>query len=1209
MKLKKGKLFDGKKIEEFLSERYPQILLFLILFLISILSIREGMNILSNDNYSPELNPFLSVSRYLQSPAWRGYRVLGFASESEQADIFRSVFFSVLDLFLPRWSLAQIFSLLSLFIGTFSMAFLAKLFIKDYVSKKYSGIVFLMTGVVYLTTLWTAWVFNFNMMPYITQYGFLPLLLLSIYLLCKKIDLKRFLFFLLASILFTSSSVIATVFFVDVVFISLFTIYFGLLNKLNYKKIGLILGVFIVTQLFWLLPFIQYTFSASQDIIDSYTNRSITANTIDLEAGMMTLVNSARFYTRLLGTVDNPGNGSYIFPMSEDFQAYDIFKVVGLIPILLSIIGLIFVIAKKKWKLLPIWVVLFGTLFLIKNQNPPFGEVYIWLQENIGLFKQVFRWISSKLGQAYLIVLVITTGIGILYLFDFFVSYFPKRLRKLFLVIPVVFLLSCFLFYSEYLFRGQLFTDRAIVNLPSQYYSLKEELAGDEVSRIFYAPPANNGYFREYNWGFVGSQFLGYILPNPLMDMSLAIGSNVGENAMLELANDFNSGDISELNSDLEKYDTKYILIDRSLIKGRYGYAINWNLVDEYTKYWEKVWSQDFLELYSLKEVKTGKYIESYGKSDVLDNGVFVRKHPREPIFSPLNVNLSDGYVKGNYLYKEINYEGVDTILYSDFKEIDISTLPTNVRKTGLSIVLSPSLPSVNNLYNESYRGFTLPSQEQHLYVIGQSVFTQNELEREVNIYDEWSSIKNVYIVPISSLKTSNLTKTFSEVEPGDCSGGDYKVLPNVTPQTITSGFTIEGTSQLPCLYTDIKLDKRKEYALKLNFNWENEEDTFIGYCLSSAQMQGCLNKEKFLYTGEGFGDVSLTIPKLVSGGDDISLTLYAFSPKGQRAELLIRDIQLQYSSEFVRLNPVEEDIDQKEKMLEIENGQELLIKIPLMNNGPSYIYNQEQKGRAIWQPSVADDPYLTYEFSLENGLKQKTKNQYINQYQELFVTNPLRKYLWYWSGENTKNIPGTLCLTYVGDDKCMVDSTFYDDIYSSESRIFLPSAQGDSRLDASFNGISFHNETENILRDFVVMEIPSQWLDFSFKSIFPREYTEYQAKAIGKSSNSTFYKINREDISDRDVIVSIPQAKSEGWVAIGFTDIFFKILGNSTEVYLDGWKQGWDISGMNSINSIFIFYFPNILSYLGYLSIFGVFGYTLFYFTRGRKIWKKKSH
>ena len=87
-------------------QRYGQILLVILLLIISFFSIRWGQHLISNDNYSPELNPWMSVQRYLESPAWRSYRVLGFASDSEQADMFRSVFFGILDSFLPNALLA-----------------------------------------------------------------------------------------------------------------------------------------------------------------------------------------------------------------------------------------------------------------------------------------------------------------------------------------------------------------------------------------------------------------------------------------------------------------------------------------------------------------------------------------------------------------------------------------------------------------------------------------------------------------------------------------------------------------------------------------------------------------------------------------------------------------------------------------------------------------------------------------------------------------------------------------------------------------------------------------------------------------------------------------------------------------------------------------------------------------------------------------------
>jgi len=1204
MKLKGLK---SKNILNVLKRNLPLIILVLILIIVTVVSIKPGKYILSNDNYSPELNPPLSVSRYLQSPAWRGYRVLGFASDSEQADIFRSIGFSVLDLFLPSWSLSQIFSFFCLFVGTISMAYLSKCFVSDFLTKKHQGLIFFLSGIIYLTTLWTAWVFNFNMMPYISQYGFLPLLLLSTYLLLKKWNPKTLIFFLISLILFTSTCVISTLFFVDVVLFVFFTIYFGILHKAKSKHVIASIGIFLISQIFWLIPFVHYTYTNSRGIIESYTNRAITANTIDLEAQMITAGNSARLYTRLLGTVDDPSIDSYIFPMSKDFQEYDVFKVIGLIPFILSVCGLVFILFKKKWKLIPLWVLFFGTLFIMKNQNPPFGSVYLWLQENIPLFKQVFRWVSSKLGQVYLILLVLTSSVGYIYIVNFFGSFFSKKWRKILVSISVIIISIIFLFYAEYLFKGQLFTSRAAVNLPDQYYLLKEEISKDTTSRIFYAPPANNGYFREYDWGFIGSQFLGYIIPNPIVDMSLSIGSDVGEKAVLELTNDFNSGNITELNSDLEKYNIKYILVDRSLVKGRYGYSLNWDLVNAYTSTWDKVWSQDFLELYQLKESSKPKYVESYGESNLVKNGSFVRSLSREPQLSPLSVDLSDAVVDSGYLEKEFKYSGIDTILYPNFTELDINLLPSYLKKNGREVMISPSLPIVNDIKNESYKKFIVPTSEPYTYLIDNIVLSEDDMRGGINLYNTWGSLNEISVVEEKSMQIVDLTETFLNAKPGDCSGGNYKILPDIKKQNVSSGFVIEGSSKLPCVYTDIDLNQGVGSVYKVHFNWESSDGNLLGYCLYSSKYKGCLNREKFLYTDTGFGNVTITIPRLIDTGlDDISLTIYALQPKGGKSSITIRNVELLYSSEFIKLSQTEEYIDTKEKLINIRNAQTMTSKIPLLYGDKSYIFNDATSKNLLWQPSVAEDPLKQYEIAFDSGLKQVAQEQYINQYQELFLTEPLKSYLWYWKGENVRNVPATVCLTYERDDKCYLDSTFYDDITSSEARIFVSSKEENKRLDASFNSISFKNITENILHSFVVMEIPDQWMSFNLKPILPLEYTELQASTMFDSFAPSFYILEGSDIQVKRGLISIPQAKSDGWVAVVVGNSSLKLLNKETRVYINGWKQGWDISGINDIQKIVVFYWPNLLSYLGYLCILIISIYFLFLFFK-QVIWKNK--
>jgi len=1179
-----------KKVWYFVRQKYGPILLSLLLIVICFLSIRWGQYLLSNDNYSPELNPSMSVSRYLESPAWRGYRVLGIPSDSEQADVFRGFLFQIFQLFIPKWFLAQFYSLLCLVVGTLSIATLSSLFIRDFVNTKKSGYVFFISGLFYLSSLWTAWVFNFNMMPYIAQYGFLPLLLLSIYLLMRDFRYSRLLLLFISSVLFVSVSVIGTLFFVNIVILLAAFFYFGFLHRVRFKGILKSIGLFLVIQLFWLLPFIFYTKSTSQDVINSYTNRSITASTIDLEKQMMDLPNSARLYTRLLGTVDTPEPKQYIFPLSEEYMEYDFYKIVGLLPIFFSVIGLIFVISKKEYKLIPIWIVLFGFLFLLKNQNPPFGGIYIWLQENFNIFKQTFRWVSSKLGQQYLIFLTITSSIGFLLLLNFLSSFFKKIPKYIFVLFSLALITFPLLLYSEYLFKGDLFTKRATIDFPNEYFELAEELKDDPYSRIYYAPPSNNGYFREYDWGFVGSQFISYVLPNPVMDLSLAIGSSVGEKAMLELRNTFDSGNAVQFTELLSKYGVEYILVDRSLVKGRYGHEIDWKVLEEYTKNLDLVWEKNFLELYRVKSNET-KYVETLGESDSVRNGSFVREVQKEPILSLLNFNLSDLKINGNSLTKDISYSGNPTTLYLTSTDFEISKAPIFVKKEGKVIKISPALPSLDGIKNESYKEIQV-NDDVEFFVFGTYVVNRKTLEDGINLNLSYEEINAVGVVDNSGLIKENLTETLAESLSGDCSGGGYEIVPEIEKEVISSGFTIESFSELPCVYTNLRLDKRLSYVGTVSFNWESDSNSVFGYCLNSEKYGECINEEKYFATMGGFGQKTITIPKLIEAGDKIALTLYAQNPLGKKVKITVRDVRIEYAPYFENAWVTNGYEDKEIKVINLnEKGQKIKLEIPILYGDSSYVYSERFAKDSLWRISAAEDSDLIFNATYDFGMKQNVQNQMINQFDTVLATIPNKEYLWYWQGENLKNIPSNICLTYQGSDRCWVDNTFFANKDVAEAQIFTSSGIFGQKLDASYNSISFSNESENILKNFILMEIPEAWKYNTFSPALPVHYTEVELSPVGK--HSSMYKLAEDDLLGRSTLVTIPQAKSKYWIGFGIEEGKIKLLSSNDSVSLNGWKQGWDTNG-TVFSSLFVIYWPNLLSYLGYILIFIVFVFLL---------------
>ena len=136
------------------------------------------------------------------------------------------------------------------------------------------------------------------------------------------------------------------------------------------------------------------------------------------------------------------------------------------------------------------------------------------------------------------------------------------------------------------------------------------------------------------------------------MDMSLAIGSDVGEKAMNEIRNVYDSNDVEKFNSVLEKYDVTYLLVDRSLVKGRYGHELDWTILDNYLPKLELVWQKNFLELYKTPKVDT-KYVESIESGNSYDYGTFTREVKKDPIISLTDLNLSGLEIVNGSLIKK----------------------------------------------------------------------------------------------------------------------------------------------------------------------------------------------------------------------------------------------------------------------------------------------------------------------------------------------------------------------------------------------------------------------------------------------------------------------------------------------------------------------------------------------------------------------------
>lgn len=118
-------------------------------------------------------------------------------------------------------------------------------------------------------------------------------------------------------------------------------------------------------------------------------------------------------------------------------------------------------------------------------------------------------------------------------------------------------------------------------------------------------------------------------------------------------------------------------------------------------------------------------------------------------------------------------------------------------------------------------------------------------------------------------------------------------------------------------------------------------------------------------------------------------------------------------------------------------------------------------------------------------------------------------------------------------------------------------------------------------------MEIPEAWQYNSYSPALSTHYSEVELSPVGK--HTLGYKLEEKELLGRNTLVSIPQAKSKYWIGIGVEEGKVKLLTSKDSVSLNGWKQGWDTNGI-VFSSLFVIYWPNLLSYIGYSLILILF-------------------
>ena len=154
-----------------LKKHWPFISIGIILAVIIGLNFHPGKLVLGNDNFSPELDPKLTIVRSFLNPAWRDNRVLGIPSDSEHADVWRTLIFWFGSQLIPTWVISQGYLFLTLIIGVISMGKAVRLLTNNSRTTEFFG------SLIYLFSPVTIWIYFHPVHLFVAAFAFTPLVL------------------------------------------------------------------------------------------------------------------------------------------------------------------------------------------------------------------------------------------------------------------------------------------------------------------------------------------------------------------------------------------------------------------------------------------------------------------------------------------------------------------------------------------------------------------------------------------------------------------------------------------------------------------------------------------------------------------------------------------------------------------------------------------------------------------------------------------------------------------------------------------------------------------------------------------------------------------------------------------------------------------------------------------------------------------------
>ena len=644
------------KVSKFFKVFFPLILASIAIFL-CVRNYTPGTYLIGWDSMHPEFNFSLNAARMF-SHVWASEQGVGaISAHSDMGDLPRIIFLWISSLVLPASFIRYFYIFLCLIIGPLGMYFFLKYVFQREKDSFWVYPAAFLGGMFYLLNLGTLQNFYVPLEMFTVAFAGVPWLFLTGLKYLREGGKLRLILFALASILIAPMAYAATQAYAIYLGLFLFLFVFSLVSSGKKTKLKRFLILGIVTlflNLFWIMPNVYSVLQQSLTISNANINRLFSQESFLRNADYGNLANvalqksflfswrnfdfSTNSFTDLLGVWNNHLASNYVV-----YAGYG--------AAILVVLGLFFSIFKKDKVGISLILPLVVCLFFLMNVNPPMGGAYKYLYDHFSVFREGFRTPFTKFSVLFEFILAFYLG----YFTYLILNIKTKILKPVLAFVKSIFVLaiiSGIAYFCLPAFRGELIGKNVRVAIPPEYNELFAWFKSHSEGRVALVP-LHSKYGWEYRaWGYEGSGFLTYGIPNPVLYRDFDRWNSSNEDFYNQAAFALYANDTQAFTSTLKKYNVRYLLIDTSIINAGASNDVLkipeiLNIAD--SSGWKKVAQFGFLSVFD-----TG-----FGAETLATPGTFTKVNPNLT-YSPVDpvYKMGGDYItSGNLAYPFISLD------------------------------------------------------------------------------------------------------------------------------------------------------------------------------------------------------------------------------------------------------------------------------------------------------------------------------------------------------------------------------------------------------------------------------------------------------------------------------------------------------------------------------------------------------------------------